>query len=729
MTHLQRNEEALLGIQISLPATIRAVLLTVNEFRTRTYGDLDSLVGDLERHTHRSTPAERTAWRNSLPTLASALQGDHLRDLHIRLGPSPGLILEYRLPNSQSMADAVLLGKGPTGPAAVIIELKDWATTGDQPGSRPGLVMHQNREVSHPSDQVKGYVEYCQRFHSAVQDTGASIHGCALFTYASDVRAYRDGVHGPLAQRFPVFGRNADDLSERFPRFISDHLVGSDPSFAESFEKGTYRQDRGFVVQVAATIRDRSTSPFVLLDGQREGFEKCMREVERILKPARPRARRRAAEKSVIIIDGPPGSGKSAIAAHLWSNIASDEMIDGNVVLTTTSVSQRNNWQALFEGVSGHRAASGVVLGSNQYNPGLNAKWLTAERAAGHATDIADWKANIKRYQRQHKRLRHPDDSIAVSIVDEAHALIDPTAPNARGISASGWQLHAGPQAWHIIRGSKVSVFLLDSRQSYRENETTTIDAIKAFAKEQGCANVEVVSLQGSQFRCGGSERYVTWLENVLEDGPTDGPRDWHAERGGPFGFTIHDRLSAMDQALRQSTATGQTARLVASYARAWKTKKVVSPHRVIDANKDFAMPDRRGLEPTWFRVWNFTPDEEYSTFIQAPAGSPIAKDPLSEVGCPYVVRGFDFDHVGLLWLSDLVWRKDRWVVQLEHVHESAWRLGLGRAKKGDRKAREQVVERLKRGYRILLTRAIRGMHVWFEDEETEARIRGALKA
>jgi DUF2075 family protein len=55
--------------------------------------------------------------------------------------------------------------------------------------------------------------------------------------------------------------------------------------------------------------------------------------------------------------------------------------------------------------------------------------------------------------------------------------------------------------------------------------------------------------------------------------------------------------------------------------------------------------------------------------------------------------------------------------------------LGLGRAKKGDRKAREQVVERLKRGYRILLTRAIRGMHVWFEDEETEARIRGALKA
>lgn len=29
-------------------------------------------------------------------------------------------------------------------------------------------------------------------------------------------------------------------------------------------------------------------------------------------------------------------------------------------------------------------------------------------------------------------------------------------------------------------------------------------------------------------------------------------------------------------------------------------------------------------------------------------------QDPLSEVGCPYVVRGFDFDYVGLLWLEDI---------------------------------------------------------------------------
>ena len=155
----------------------------------------------------------------------------------------------------------------------------------------------------------------------------------------------------------------------------------------------------------------------------------------------------------------------------------------------------------------------------------------------------------------------------------------------------------------------------------------------------------------------------------------------------------------------------------------------MLNPHGLSASQMDFLLPDCRGAQPSWSRIWNFTPDEEYSTFIQAPDGSPIARDPLCEVGCPYVVRGFDFDEVGLVWLSDLVWRTDRWVVQLQQVHETALRLTRSRAQLGDKKAQGELVERLKRGYRILLTRAIRGMHVWFEDAETDAHIREWLGA
>jgi DUF2075 family protein len=120
----------------------------------------------------------------------------------------------------------------------------------------------------------------------------------------------------------------------------------------------------------------------------------------------------------------------------------------------------------------------------------------------------------------------------------------------------------------------------------------------------------------------------------------------------------------------------------------------------------------------------------DYTKFVQAPPGCEMAKDPLAEVGCPYVVRGFDFDHVGLLWLSDLVWRKDRWVGQIPHIHESAWKKTLSAAKKekiADGPAMNALLRRMVRGYRILLTRPIRGIYVWFEDDETRDHVEKAL--
>ncbi|MBM4224097.1 MAG: DUF2075 domain-containing protein [Gammaproteobacteria bacterium] len=116
---------------------------------------------------------------------------------------------------------------------------------------------------------------------------------------------------------------------------------------------------------------------------------------------------------------------------------------------------------------------------------------------------------------------------------------------------------------------------------------------------------------------------------------------------------------------------------------------------------------------------------------MQASDGSPMSKDPLCEVGCPYVLRGFDFHYVGLLWLSDLIWRDKSWKVNLDHVHESAWRLPLSAARRGKGLVKErgtaEVIRRLQRGYRILLSRAMQGTLVWFEDEETRAHVESML--
>lgn len=706
------------------------MLITVQEFRARIYDDLDVMLSELERHSGRGSPNERVAWRNSLPTLAEVLNHDRLRDMHITLVPTPGLILEYRMPGSRATADAVLLGRGANGPSAVIIELKDWHTNGDRHGSREGLVFHNNREVSHPSDQVRGYAEYCRRFHSAVQESKAQVSGCAFFTFASNVEVYRSGPHHHLVDEYPVFGRNRTDMLEGLPKFICERLEAPDADFAKAFDVGSYQQDRGFVAQIAATIRDRRRSPFVLLDGQREGFQKCMREVDRVLGPAQSKAGSTDCERSVIIVDGPPGSGKSAIAAHLWSSIASDPTITENVVLTATSQAQRQNWEALFRNAAAEPGAGGVVRAASQFNPGITVKWVMKQRAAGLPSQVTDWVDINRRFAEQHPVLKCPDRSMAVSIVDEAHALLDPVVTSEAGITPLGWVIHAGPQAYHIIRGSKVSVFLLDSQQSFRENETTTIDSIKQHAKSLGCGAVEIVSLHDTQFRCGGSAEYVQWLELALSDTELEvgeAKTMWRSSMGGPFGFQVHERLSSMDAALRGALQRGHTARILASYARKWVTADAGSPHQLPPESQDFFLPDRRGEPPSWHRVWNYLPDNNYTGFIQAPLESQVAKDPLCEVGCPYVVRGFDFDHVGVVWLSDLVWRDGRWEVNLDQVHESALKKTLARARRGDAVARVRVTQSLKRCYRILLTRAIRGMHVWFEDAETESRVRQLL--
>ena len=74
--------------------------------------------------------------------------------------------------------------------------------------------------------------------------------------------------------------------------------------------------------------------------------------------------------------------------------------------------------------------------------------------------------------------------------------------------------------------------------------------------------------------------------------------------------------------------------------------------------------------------------------------------------------------------MSDLVWRNDRWVVQPENVHESGLRNLARRATEhGPRgkAALEILLPAVIQAYRILLTRALKGVYAWVEDDETRS--------
>lgn len=698
------------------------MLLEVGEFCRKVDKDLAGLIDELAEITNRNSTNEKLAWQRSLPMLSTALSSPTLSNFHLSLGQSGGISVEYKLPAASAWCDAVLLGRGEIQPSAVMIELKDWDANGVFPTSRERLIDYHGNLVSHPSDQVCGYVEYCQNFHSAVLTENASVAGCVFFTKSRNVSVFQQPPYQELVKEYPVFSSDLSDIQQDFPRFLSSYLTQPDFDFAQRFEKGTYAQNRNLVEQIADLVLDEDKTIFVLLDEQRRGFELCLSEVDKIIDDSKPD------EKSVIIIEGPPGSGKSVLAGKLWASLAKNQKIKNSVVLTSTSSAQNSNWSSLLQTQAKNRLGRGVIIKATQYNPGLSPAWVNTKRQQGFDMDLEDWRNNLKIYLTE-KRNKMPDNTFAVSIVDEAHALIDPTARS--GVPPSGWAIHAGPQAFHIMRSSQISIFLMDPLQSFRDNETTTKENIELWAKELGIKNVSSIDLGDAQFRCGGSKEYVDWLDSMLA--LKESNNTFWDKGNSRFLFELVDDPAQLDEKLIQQIIKNKAVRLVATYNKQWVTQKVSKPHELHPSEMDFHIPYKRnGKQEYWSRIWNYAPDAQYQMFVQAVPGSKMNDNPLSEVGCPYVVRGFDYDYLGVLWLDDLVWRNNQWQVNFENIYESAWKLTLSRARKEREKGTvgiytDIVTKALQQSYRILLSRAINGIYVWIEDKETREHVRSLM--
>ena len=340
----------------------------------------------------------------------------------------------------------------------------------------------------------------------------------------------------------------------------------------------------------------------------------------------------------------------------------------------------------------------------------------------------------------------YKDNLHFLSIVDEAHALINPLAEGFSSNKMSGWCLQMGPQAYHIIRESRVSVFFMDGEQSFRDNETTSLDDIKQLAGKLG-ASFEVIDLSDLQFRCAGSVEYVDWVEGLFTSHPASNVDLWK----DLFTVKIFDTTHEMEDSLRGKLANGATIRLLSSYTVPWISSRTLDEmHTRGDEDCDFNFKNEDGT--VFRRHWNNP--KRMDIFVQAPPHTKMHEDPLCEVGCPYEIRGFDIDFVGLLWLDDIVWRKDRWMVDLSRTIDSANTCSLAQARK------EQIAIRRGRGYkgadagriplvpldaegmpktkrffrsviqayRILLTRAVRGVFIYIHDPETREHVRELLK-
>jgi hypothetical protein len=278
-----------------------------------------------------------------------------------------------------------------------------------------------------------------------------------------------------------------------------------------------------------------------------------------------------------------------------------------------------------------------------------------------------------------------------VLIVDEAHRIRLVTSyPFMRPEKRSG----VG-QADELVRAARVPVFLLDEHQGVRPYEVGTVASIEEACARNGAA-VHKVALDG-QFRCGGSEVYVRWVESLLGLRP-GGPQPWPGD--DTFQLLVTDSPAHMEEELRRRINDGYVARMTAGFCWQWSKPR-----------PDGTLVDDVVIGP-WTRPWNLYADTALNGI---PPSDLWATDGggFEQLGCIYTAQGFEYDYGGVIMGADLVWREDHWEPSAA-------------ASRDNRVRRADNFDILTRNtYKVLLTRGLLGCVIYSVDEETRHMLSG----
>jgi DUF2075 family protein len=447
-------------------------------------------------------PAEVNSWRNSLRAISQVLQEGSLLD--------HGVFLEYQLPLSSKRLDCLVCGKGTDGrDRAVIVELKQWDGCSEADGEDlvSTWVGGGQREVLHPSAQVRQYQWYLQDSHTAFHegDAPVGVKSCSyLHNYLpADCDFLYSSRFEKMLREFPAF--SADQVPALTSYLKHSLEAGDGLRVLARIEESRYRPSKKLMDHVGNVVKGKHE--YVLLDEQLVAYEKVFACAQEGFGDRR---------KSVIIIRGGPGTGKSVIAINLIADLL----------------------------LSGRNA---------QYATGSRAFTETLRKIVGVRGSI--------QFKYFNGYAEAQASEIDVLICDEAHR-IRKTSNNRY----TAKEKRTGKsQIQEILDAARVAVFFIDDRQIVRPDEIGSSVLIRENAEASGCRVFEY-QLE-AQFRCAGSDGFVNWINNTLEVERTANVI-WEGDDN--FEFRIVDSPEKLEDAIRQKAATGSTARLMAGFCWPW---------------------------------------------------------------------------------------------------------------------------------------------------------------
>ena len=590
-----------------------------------------------------SNLAEYRAWANSLLYMRNVLDDDYISD-------ECKLAIEYQIPLTSKRVDFLIAGMDEdNNNNVVVIELKQWENC--TPTQRPDVVYAYTggaeRAVCHPSYQAYSYSKIIENFNEDVYKENISLYPCAY------LHNFRE------ENRKNIEHYNYKEAIALAPVFLS-HDVNKLRDFIKSFIKKKDNIDilmkiENGKLKPAKALQDSLSSmlngnrEFYLIDEQKVAYETVRKLVEKSLREINRTTGQN--QKYTIIVEGGPGTGKSVVAIQLLCDLIK-KGFSANYV--TKNAAPRNVYFA--------------KLRQNDYKKNYI---VSLFRGSGQYINV-------------------PNNYFDCLIADEAHRL------NAK----SGMFQNLGEnQIKEIIHASKVSVFFIDENQKVTTSDIGSIEEIKRFAEMEGSIvyHNEELNLV-SQFRCNGSDGYLSFLDHMLGI-----KQNVNLDIDLDYDVRLFSNPNKMREELKLKNNINNKSRMLAGYCYNWITKN--------DRFSDIYDID---LENNFKAKWNFGSTSTWA----------IDEDSFEQVGCIHTSQGLEFDYVGVIVGKDLRFENNKVITDFKERAKTDTSLKGIKSNKNYKLADEII----RNTYRTLLSRGQKGCYIYCEDKNLLQYISDLLK-
>jgi DUF2075 family protein len=553
------------------------------------------------------------------------------------------IAIEYSIPRTKNRIDFIILGQDENQhEKIVIIELKQWSN------------IQQTEKDAIVSTRFKQGMS--EELHPSYQAWSYStlLHGFNATVYDENIGlepcAYLHNCMDDSVIRNSFYGNYLEKApafckgeKEKLQDFIAKYVkYGDKRNSIYRIDNGQIRPSKHLADSLVSMMK--GNTEFIMIDDQKIAYETALALAKQSSET----------NKNILIVEGGPGTGKSVVAINLLVAITK---LGLNSQYVTKNAAPRAVFESKLTGTMNKTAISNMFTSSGSY--------FDSEQ-----------------------------NSFDALIVDEAHRLNE----------KSGIFKNLGEnQIKEIIGASKCSVFFIDEDQKVTWHDIGTKEEIEKWANKIG-AKICNLKLE-SQFRCNGSNGYLSWLDNTLQIKETANK----TLDGIEYDFRIVESPNELKHLIFEKNKINNKARLVAGYCWDWISKKDKSLNDIVIPEYNFGMK------------WNLADDG--SLWIVSP-------NSVNEIGCIHTCQGLELDYIGVIVGLDLSIKDGN--LSTNPNNRAKTDKSLHGYKKEFEKNPEDANKKadaiIKNTYRTLMTRGMKGCYVYFVNKDVENYFRSRIK-